>query len=116
MNINIVNNVSFAKLFSGVLNTSYKGEEHTLNRQLVVRRTFTLNTNEEERIEVETTTLDGIQIVLSINSPKDAAQEFIDNFNEETAKELMSIYCTSTMDHINENTDIPFNITGVNYD
>lgn len=107
------NSILFAKLFTGTIKIS---ESESVTRQLLIRRSFVLDSEKREEITIETTTLDNKQILLSVKALPNQGQVYYDTFSEEAASEVIQMYCTRTLEEINENQDIDFTVTGVGYD
>lgn len=105
--------VLFSKLFTGSITLS---DTQTIARQLLLKRTFVLDSEGKEELHIETTTLDGKQILLTLKSLPNLGERHFDTFNEDIASEIIQMYCTRTLEEINEMQDIDFQVTGVNYD
>ena len=111
------NDVQFAKLFSGSIAAKIsETTETTVVRQLLLRRSFKLDSEGCEEIAIETTTLDNKQILLTVKSLPNQGAVLFDTFSEDAAKEVMQNFCTRTLEEINEAQDLDFDVTGVNYD
>lgn len=113
----MIKDINFAKVFSA--NVSMKVSETTettVVRQLLLRRTFKLDSEGCEELAIETTTLDGKQIALMVKSLPNQGEVLFDTFSEDAASEVIQTFCTRTFEEINESQDLDINVTGVGYD
>ena len=106
--------VFFAKVFDVTIRIP--DTEDTFIRQLLIRKCISTNPDVESQLVVETTTLDGKQIVISKTTTVSKVEESFNNYTEEVANAFANTFCLRTLKEVNEMQDINFKVEGVGYD
>lgn len=106
--------VFFAKVFD--VTVRVPNTEDTFTRQLLIRKSISTNPDVKSQLAIETTTLDGKQILMETLGTQSEIEESFNNFTEETANTVATTFCLRTLEEINEIQDINFNVEGVGYD
>lgn len=108
----ILNKITFCKVFQANLSLTADENVTPLVRQLLIQSTGHVKDG-HEIVSATTHTLDGKPLVLKILVPVEKVTSFVEDFTEESAKEITSKYCSLTMDQINQLIDLDLPHTGV---
>jgi uncharacterized protein (DUF433 family) len=108
----IVDKLVFCKAFTANITVDDSQIKTTLVRQLLIQATGRVKDGLEE-IQAITHTLDGKPLVLTMLVPVENTTSFVEDFTEETAKEIATKYCVLTLDQINNLIDLDLPHTGV---
>lgn len=106
--------VFFAKVFN--VSVTQSDNQNTYTRQILIRKAISTNPDVKSQLAVETTTLDGKQILLETVGTASHIEDAFSNFSEETANTVANTFCLRTLEEINEVQDIDFKVEGVGYD
>lgn len=108
----ILNKIVFCKAFTAGINLVDCGATTPLVRQLLVQATGIVKDGLEV-VNATTHSLDGKPVTLSMLVPVANVPSFVEDFTEETAKEITMKYCVLTLDQINNLIDLDLPHVGV---